>query len=344
MCPICDQQGQVLFVEAEAWEHADLVNKCSRGCGVHVRYQKLQDLPDGDLPSDVTVLSPFIHSRCDGEQLQRFPKLELVVTRSTGHDHIDLDYCNEHGITVCNVPRYGENTVAEHTFALLLALTRKITLSHERTIRGDFSIEGLRGIDLHDKTLGCLGTGDIGLRVLRIAAGFGMKLLAYDLRPNEQAAKEIGFDYVQLDTLLKRSNVLSIHVPYNKHTHHMVDAAAMERLPRGAIVLNTARGGIIDPQALIQALQSGHLGGAGLDVLEAETAVAEEAEILSSEYNVETLRSIVRNHALLRMPNVIITPHVAFNSTEAVQRLIDTTISNIAAYYAGQPENVVGQK
>lgn len=333
----------VLFVEAEKWEHDWLVQNCRAGCRVHSRAQRLEELSEADIPPGVNVLSTFINSHVVAEQLDRLGELELVATRSTGFDHIDLQACRQRGVVVSNVPDYGEITVAEHTFALLLSLTRKIHRCYERTIRGDFSIEGLRGQELAGKTLGVLGTGKIGQRVLRIAKGFGMRLLAHDVSPRPQLAKRIGFKYVTLEELLRRSDVLSIHVPYGERTRHMIDAEAIAKLPAGAIIVNTARGGIIDPQALIEALVSGHLGGAALDVLEAEMAIAEEAELLSSSYDMETLRTVVRNHALLRMPNVIITPHVGFNSAEAVRRIIDTTLDNIRSFLRGAPKNVVSQ-
>jgi len=334
-------QATVLFVESEPWERDELLSRCQHGCRVISSDQRLEELPDSQLPRDVTILSTFVRSRVTADQLDRLPDLKFVTTRSTGFDHIDIPECNRRGIFVSNVPHYGENTVAEHTFALLLALTRKIHRGYERTVRGDFSMEGLRGIDLCGKTFGALGVGNIGRRVLRIAAGFGMRLLGFDVKPRAEWAKEIGFQYVSFDELLRASEILSIHVPYGKQTHHLIDAEAIAKLPAGAIIINTARGGIIDTQALIDGLKSGHVGGAGLDVLESETEISEEAELISSTYDVETLRSIVRSHALLRHPNVIITPHVAFNSIEAVRRIIDTTLENIHAFLAGEPRNVV---
>jgi len=333
--------AKILFVEAEPWEHDDLLHKCPHGCQVHSRQGRLEELSDGQLPTGISVLSTFVNSRVTGEQIDRLKTLRFIGTRSTGYDHIDIPECDRRGIVVSNVPHYGENTVAEHAFGLLLALTRKIHRCYERTVRGDFSIAGLRGTDLYGRTFGALGTGNIARHALRIAGGFGMRRIACDIAPQPELARRIGFEYVGFDELLRRSDVLSIHVPYNAETHHMIDADALSRLPRGAIVLNTARGGIIDPQALIEALKSGYLGGAGLDVLEGETAIAEEAELMSSAYNAEMLKAVVRNHALLRMPNVIITPHVAFNSHQAVGRIIDTTIENIHAFLEGKPRNVV---
>ncbi len=335
------QGNIVLFIEAEEWERAELTRQFPHNCRVVATHQRLEELPDAEIPSNVTILSCFIHSKITADQLDRLPRLQFIATRSTGYDHIDMSACADRGILVANVPHYGENTVAEHAFAMLLALTRKIHRCYERTVRGDFNIDGLRGEDLFGKTFGALGAGNIARHALRIAKGFGMRLLACDVVPDEALARQIGFEYVSFDDLLRRSDVLSIHVPYNDATHHLVDATALAKLPAGAIVINTARGGIIDPSALIEALSSGHLAGAALDVLEAEAAIAEEAEIMSSDYDLATLQAVVANHALLRMPNVIITPHVAFNSTQAVRRIINTTIANVHAFLDGHPQNLV---
>jgi len=334
----------VLFVEAEAWEREDLTNRCSHHCDVRSHEERLQELPDDEISEEAEVLSVFIHSEVTSEQLDRLPNLKLIATRSTGFDHIDMDACSERGIAVANVPTYGEDTVAEHTFAILLALTRKVHRCYERTVRGDFSIEGLRGVDLHGKTFGAVGAGSIARRALRIAGGFGMRRLAFDIQPDEVAAREIGFEYMDMDTLLAESDVVSIHVPYNEHTHHLIDAEALGKMKKGAYIVNTARGGIIDPAALIDALKSGHLAGAALDVLEAEGRIGEEAELLSRSYDMDTLKSVIQNHTLLQMPNVIITPHVAFNSEEAVHRILDTTFINIHSFLDGRPENLVNRR
>ncbi|MFP4054338.1 MAG: NAD(P)-dependent oxidoreductase, partial [Phycisphaerae bacterium] len=202
---------------------------------------------------------------------------------------------------------------------------------------------GLRGIDLRGRTFGALGTGSIARHALRIAGGFGMRRLGYDIKPDQEAAGEIGFEYVELDELLGESDILSLHVPYNKHTHHLLDAEAIAKMKDGAILINTARGGIVDPQALLEALRSGKLSGAGLDVLEAEQSVGEEAELLSRNFDQDKLVGLVRNHAMIQMENVIITPHMAFNSEEAVLRIVDTTVENIHAFASGEPANVVNK-
>lgn len=333
----------IVFVELEPWERQHLERFCPDKCHIHAFSERLEALPDSTIPPETTVVSPFIHSTLNATQLARLPNLRLIATRSTGFDHIDIQECSRRGVLVANVSHYGEDTVAEHAFGMLLALTRKIHRCYERTTHGDFSIEGLRGIDLAGRTFGSLGVGNIGSRAMRIAGGFGMNRLAFDLRRDSLLSGRYGFRYVELDTLLAESDVLSIHIPLTERTRHLLNGDAFAKMKRDAILINTARGGIVDTAALIEALRSGRLGGAALDVLEAESAVAEEAELLSSRYDIDTLRQVVQSNALLRMPNVIITPHNAFNSEEACQRIIATTFENIHAWLLGEPKNIINR-
>ncbi len=292
--------------------------------------------------ADAEVISTFIYSALDRSVLERLPALALVATRSTGFDHIDTRYCAERGITVSNVPSYGESTVAEHVFALLLAISHRLPEAIERAQRGSFSPEGLTGFDLAGKTLGVVGTGKIGRHVIRIARGFRMEVVAFDVAPDGTFAAAEGFRYVTLDELLAASDVVTLHVPARPETRHMLSAAAFARMKRGAVVINTARGDLIDTPALIEALTRGRLAGAGLDVLPDEPLIREEAELISSIFcDQHDLRSLVANHVLLRMRNVIVTPHSAFNTREAIARIVETTVANIEAYAAGAPENVV---
>jgi len=333
-------QHKCLFVEMEPWE-AERIKARQKECEIlDTHVEPLQEVEIDD-PSNILVLSPFIHSRVDRAALERLPDLKLITTRSTGYDHIDVETCRANGITVCNVPRYGANTVAEHTFALLLALTRRVHKAYTQTVRGEFSIEGLRGIDLRDRTLGVVGTGAIGTHVIRIALGFQMPVLAYDIKPVHQMADALGFDYVDLDTLLRKSDIISLHAPYTEETRHMIDAGAIAKMKKGAILINTARGALVKTEDLVAALRSGKLGGAGLDVLEDEQVVMEEGEMLSRRYDTEALQTLVQNTILLRMDNVIITPHIAFNSEEALDKILETTVSNIGAFLADRPQNVV---
>jgi D-lactate dehydrogenase len=293
------------------------------------------------LAKDADVLSIFIYSRIGKAELEQMPQLKLIATRSTGFDHIDLAACRERNIAVTNVPFYGENTVAEHTFGLILSLSRHIHKAYMRTSRGDFSLDGLMGFDLKGKTIGIIGAGRIGLHVIRMAKGFGMNVLAYDVRQDHFLAEVLDFTYSPLDDLLAQVDVISLHAPYNSHTHHLINHDALQLVKRGAILINTSRGGLVDTAALVRALDEGILAGAGLDVLEGEDLIKEEKQLLASNEPAEKLRLLLSNHILRHRENVVITPHSAFNSREALNRILNTTVANILAFAAGKPINLV---
>ena len=292
--------------------------------------------------ADAEVVCPFIYSDLSAHVLKHFDRLKLIATRSTGFDHIDLGYCKEKGITVCNVPVYGDNTVAEHVFALLLAISHKMIAAVDRTRRGDFSLKGLQGFDLCGKTLGVIGVGSIGRCVIEIAKGFRMKVLASDVRPDEETASRLGFRYVEMDKLLASSDIITLHVPSNEHTHNLISYDEFARMKEGVVLINTARGDVVDIKALAKAIGEGKVAAAGLDVLPEEGGIREEAELLRSVYDRKyDLETMLLNHILLRLRNVIITPHSAFNTREAVERILSTTVDNIASFSRGEPENVV---
>jgi D-lactate dehydrogenase len=292
--------------------------------------------------ADAEIISTFIYSKLGRDVLDQLPSLRLIATRSTGFEHIDLFYCAERGITVCNVPTYGENTVAEHVFALLLAVSHRLLEAVDKARRGPFSPKGLEGFDLQGKTLGVIGTGNIGWHVIRIAKGFGMKVVAFDVRRDPDLAETLGFRYASFDELLTGADVITLHAPATPDTQDMLSDSAFARMKHGVIVINTARGSLIDSGALIQALHSGKVAGAGLDVLPDEPLIREEAELIGGIFRDQhDLRDLVANHVLLRMPNVVVTPHSAFNTREAVARIVETTVANISAFIDGRPQNVV---
>jgi len=311
--------------------------------------------------ADAECLSIFIGSRITAEFLQDHQTLRFITTRSTGVDHIDLAACKHRGVTVSFVPSYGENTVAEHTFALLLAISRRIRQSLTMKRGASFSFESLRGFDLKDKTIGIVGAGRIGLHVIRIAKAFGMQVLAYDINPTPIIAEVLDFEYVAFDELLQESDIVSLHAPLNPATVHMLNRDSMAKCRPGVIIVNTGRGALIDTGALVAALDSGLVGGAGLDVLEderlfrsdasklvAEQIVADLQRISSPEEahmrNPERLAEIQRlkdNESLLSRPNVVFTPHIGFNSAEAVRRIDEVTLENIRGFAAGNPINLV---
>lgn len=296
-----------------------------------------------DAYADAEVLSVFVHSQVTRAVLDRMPVLRFIATRSTGFDQIDLTACNARGIPVSNVPRYGENTVAEHTFGLILSLSRKIYKAYQRTIAGDFTLRGLEGTDLKGKTLGVVGAGSIGLHVIRIAKGFGMDVIAFDVMPNTLIAEVLGFEYVSLEELFRRADIVTLHAPATPQTYHLINEETLKTFKRGALLVNTARGPLVDTAALLWALDEGILAGAGLDVLEGEELVEEEERLLAAPESGEKLRLLLRRNILLRRPDVLITPHMGFYSHEALQRILDTTVANIDAFLAGRTQNVVNQ-
>jgi D-lactate dehydrogenase len=297
--------------------------------------------PPPGLGPGVAVLSVFVGSRVDQPLLDACPDLRLVATRSTGYDHVDLAACTARGVAVANVPTYGENTVAEHTFALILALSRNVHKAWVRTQRGDFSIQGLQGFDLRGRTIGLIGVGHIGLHAAKIARGFGMRVLATDPRPQALLAELVGFTYVELEELVQSADIVSLHAPLLPATRHLVDRELLKRFKRGALLVNTARGGLVDTEALLWALDEGILAGAGLDVLEGEELLTEDRRRLALERDEASLRVLVENQLLAGREDVVVTPHVGFDSVEAVQRIAEVTAGNVAAFLAGEPQNLV---
>ena len=292
------------------------------------------------------ALSVFVSSTLSVAEMDRFPKLKLIATRSTGFDHIDLVEAARRGITVVNVPSYGENTVAEQAFALLLCLSRRIYDSYKQIEQsGSFATTDLRGFDLKGKTIGIVGTGKIGKHAIRMAKGFEMNVIAYDKFPKEELMQEFGFHYVSLDELLAQSDIISLHTLLTQETTHLINLENVKKIKKGAYLINTARGGLVDTSAIVYGLAEGILGGAGLDVVEEEGNMADEMKILTNTHpNEETLKTVLENHYLINHPRVIITPHNAFNTQEAIERILNTTTGNIKAFVGGSPENMVINK
>jgi len=295
--------------------------------------------------AETDIVSTFIYSRLDRSVLKQLPSLKLIATRSTGFDHIDLEYCAQHEVAVCNVPTYGDNTVAEHVFALLLTLSHKMDQAIDRTRKGDFSPRGLQGFDLEGKVFGVIGTGNIGRHTIRIARGFGMEVVAYDVKPDNEAAHQLGYRYVAMAELLRQADVISLHVPATPKTRHLLSHEQFDQMKEGVVIVNTSRGNVIDSQALIRGLAEGKVRGAGLDVLPEEPVIREEAELLRSVYERKhNLDALLADHVLIRLRNVVVTPHSAFNTREAVSRILETTVANIESYIQGEGQNIVNKE
>ena len=330
---------KIAFFEIKGWENNFLKKRLK---GHYIKfYKESLSLDNVKSVRNFDMVSIFIYSKIDKRVIKKLPKLKLIVTRSTGFDHMDLKECRRKKIVVCNIPFYGENTVAEHTFALILSLSRNIHKSYIRTLRNDFSIEGLKGFDIKEKTLGVIGAGHIGLHVIRIAKGFGMNVLTYDINQNRFLAEVLEFKYVPFKELLNKSDIITLHVPYNKNTHHLINKNTIKLIKKGAILINTSRGSTIETEALIEALDKKILSGVGIDVLEGEELIKEEKQLLYDAKKLETLGNLVKDHILLSKDNVVFTPHIAFYSQEALERILEITVQNIIGYLSGKVQNVV---
>jgi len=327
---------KIAFFEVTQKEKNYIKKKLSRNFDLQFYQEPLTDGFDSKAILDASVISPFIYSVVSAKIISQIKKLKLIATRSTGFNHIDLTAAKKRKVAVANVPYYGENTVAEHTFALILALSRNLHKAYVRTSSNDFSIEGLRGFDLRGKTLGVVGAGSIGVHVIKIAKGFGMEIMAFDSKPNHILTELLDFNYVPLDELLKKSDIITLHCPYNQFTHHLINMNNIKKVKKGALFINTARSGIIEPKALYYAIEKNIFSGAGLDVFEGEELLKEENQMLTKNVSVDHLETLLKRNILLRRENVIITPHIAFDSMEAIERILDTTVENIISFFEGK--------
>jgi D-lactate dehydrogenase len=336
--------AKIAFFDLEPWEEAHLRKRLAKHTLHFIEGTPANAALAGAANDE--IIAAFGHYPLDGAALKRFAKLKLVATMSTGFDHIDFRECSRRKIIVCSVPAYGDNTVAEHTFALLLAISRNLLPSIERAKSGRFTPHGLTGFDLKGKTIGIIGTGRIGAWAAHIAHGFGMNVIAFDKRKNPDLEKELAVRYQRsLSALLAKSDIIAIFAPLTPQTHHMIGEKQFRQMKKGVVLLNTSRGGLVDTDALVKAIGNGTVAHAGLDVLEEEAFIREERELLAKHLQKRfDLRTALENHELLNHPAVLVTPHNAFNSKEALQRILDTTAENITAFLAGRPVNLVSLK
>lgn len=269
------------------------------------------------------IISCFIYSAFRKKDLDALPNLKLIVTRSVGYDHLPLEECERRGITICNVPDYGSHVIAEHVFALLLSALRHIAEADDRVEGGMFDYHGLRGMALRGKTIGIVGTGKIGRRVAQIAHGFSMKIVAYDVGRVAELEDLLGVEYVELDELLRRSDIITLHVPAIKETEHMINAQTLAKMRDGVVLVNTARGTLIDSTALLSALKSGKVSHALLDVLEHE-------------------KNFEENEELIEHRNVVSTPHIAFYADDSMRNMYIDCFESIDQYQRGKtPEHAI---
>lgn len=275
------------------------------------------------------AICAFVNDQLDRAALESLKAVgvQLVALRCAGYNNVDLIAANDLGITVVRVPAYSPEAVAEHTVALILTLNRKMHRSYRQVREGNFSLEGLVGFNLHGKTVGLIGTGRIGMAVAKILGpGFGCKLLGYDPEPN-RACQDVGLSYVNIKELVKKSDIVSLHAPLLPSTAHLINEQTIALMKKGVMLINTSRGGLVDTQAVINAIKTGKIGYLGLDVYE------EETELFFEDLSLQVIPDDVFSR-LLTLPNVVITGHQAFLTKEALEHIAQTTIDSILEFAA----------
>eukprot|EP00882_Tetradesmus_deserticola_P001980 GHRQ01002122.1.p1 GENE.GHRQ01002122.1~~GHRQ01002122.1.p1 ORF type:complete len:409 (+),score=153.33 GHRQ01002122.1:205-1431(+) len=289
------------------------------------------------LAQDCQVACIFVNDECDAETVECLATcgVKLIALRCAGFDRVDLDACQQHGIKVVRVPTYSPTSVAEHAAALLMALNRRLAQAHVRVCAGNYSLTPLVGSELRGKRAAVLGTGAIGAEAVRIFKGIGMEVVAYDIR-NNPAVEAMGVKYVSLEDALPWADVVSVHVPLLESTYHFINGERIAMMKPGAILLNVSRGGLVDSHALCDGLESGQLGGLGLDVYEAEGG------LFFTDWTDMPLDVRMKNwdrgfKMLTAYPQVLITPHSAFLTHEALANIASTTVVNLEQFLAGQP-------
>ncbi|MCM3880545.1 MAG: 2-hydroxyacid dehydrogenase [Vicinamibacterales bacterium] len=282
------------------------------------------------LASGFPVVCPFVNDRLDADALQTLHAggVRLIALRSAGYNHVDLAAAADLALPVVRVPEYSPHAVAEHAVALLLALNRKIPRAANRVRDANFSLDGLVGFDLYGRTVGIVGTGRIGVVMATIMLGFGCRVVAFDMAKRQELIDR-GVSYVNLTDLYRVSDVISLHVPLTPKTHHLIDAAALQSMKRGVMIINTGRGALIDTPALVEALKQGQVGAAGLDVYE------EEEGLFFRDLSDQVLQDDVLAR-LLTFPNVLITAHQAFLTQEALANIAQTTLESVRAFEQGR--------
>lgn len=317
---------KVAWFDTEKWERQYLEEK-DHNFEIEFFEQSLNPETVGQVEEKFDAVSVFVSSQVNEEVLKELD-VEIVACRSTGYDHVDLNKAEKEGIKVCNVPEYGATTVAEHTFGLILTISRRINEAISKVEDGSFDHSGLKGFDLEGKTLGVIGTGSIGQEVIRIADGFNMNIVASDPYPDKDAESEMPFMYVSQEDLLESADIVTFHCPYTGENKHMISEEEFQ-LMDDTVLINTARGELVDTEALIEALENGNVSRAGLDVLEEECIIEEDIEMLGNLEEECDPKKILEDHMLMERDDVIITPHNAFNSQEALERIEKTTIQNL---------------
>jgi len=306
-------QSKIYFFEVEKEDEKLVKKQFPKARIIRVPLKKI------DKYKDAEILCGMHNCDFSKKNLEKCPNLKMIMTRTVGYDHIDLEWAEKKGIPVCNIPDYGSHVIAEHVFALLLTSTRNVLEGETLTAHGGFHFKGLRGMALKGKTLGVVGTGKIGMHVCKIASmGFEMNVIAFDKYPNKAMAKKINFKYVRsLNDIWKKSDIITLHLPLFPSTKHMINTTSIAKMKDGVVLINTARGELIDTKALIKAIKKGKFQDVALDVIEHE-------------------KNIKLSKEILKLPGVIITPHIAFYADDSMENMIKEGCASIKRFLKGQ--------
>ncbi|HCC07717.1 MAG TPA: hydroxyacid dehydrogenase [Clostridiales bacterium] len=321
---------KIAFFDAKSYD-MEFFNKHNEKHEARIKYFEYKlDEDTVELAKSYDVVCVFVNDDINEQVIDKLRKYEvgLIALRCAGYNNVNLKALGN-GVKAVRVPDYSPYAVAEHATALIMTLNRKCHRAYFRTRENNFAIKGLLGFDMHGKTVGVIGTGKIGRVMIDILKGYGVNILAYDPFPNLDYAKERGFEYVDLDTLYKESNIITLHCPLTKETMHIINSESISKMKHGVMIINTSRGSLIDTVELLEALKSGKIGYAGLDVYE------EEAGYFFEDNSDIIIEDDVLSR-LLTLPNVIITSHQAFFTEEALDGIAHVTLENIRKYRTGE--------
>lgn len=322
---------KILFYDTKPYDK-EFFNEYNKDYGFDIKYLtgKLTE-ESADLAKGYDIISIFVNDTVDKKVIDILVEcgVKLIAMRCAGYNNVSLKEIDGK-IKVVRVPAYSPYSIAEYTVGMIMTLNRKIHKAYIRTREGNFSITGLMGYDLHEKTAGIIGAGKIAQILIKILKGFGMKVIAYDPYPNYEKAKELGFEFTDLDTLYKEADIISLNCPLTKETRYMINRNSMNKMKDGVMIVNTGRGMLIDTVDLIEALKDKKIGAAALDVYE------EEADYFFEDYSNMVIEDDILGR-LLSFNNVLVTSHQAFFTKEAVEEITRVTMENIKRFQEGKP-------
>ncbi len=321
---------KIAFFSTKSYDRTHFESEVARSDHSITFFEDALNMQTAKLVSGYDAVCIFVNNPMREELIAKIAELgvEVIALRSAGFNHVDLEACKKHGVTVYRVPAYSPEAVAEHTVAIMLTLNRKTHKAYNRVRENNYSLEGLTGFNLHDKTVGVIGTGTIGTAFCKIMKGFGCDILAFDPYENE-TVKSIGGTYVDFDNLVEKSDIISLHCPLIPQTRHIIDDKSIEKMKEGVMIINTSRGALIDTTAVINGLKEKKVGFLGIDVYE------QEDDLFFKDLSGEVIQDdeIAR---LMTFPNVLITGHQAFLTEEALQQITGTTIQNLTYHEQGK--------